>query len=262
MLEAFKLIKDAGLRGDLEEKDRLKAERLFFTTPSAVFKGIRNYASIESFLPFGVFEYDKIEHSNELRDYIFYKRQDCIFAFSSPSQTGCKFIFLFGESPQSVEHYKKLWFGIAHDLDKFINLDLSNERCTQPLYNSYDPDAKFREEATAKVVYGYKTNAPNTDKPIEFEIPENINPVLEKEVIRRIDFLVDKICDNAHPQLLGVAFLIGGWVGANYIGEEVAYDTLIDAIERNNYMSKNVQGYLLTGKQMFLKGVNFPAEFK
>ena len=98
MVEAFKLIQEAGARGDKAEKDRLKAEKLFFTTPSAIFNPIRNYESIISFLPLGVYEYDNISNCEELRDYIYEKRKDCIFAFSSPSKTGCKFIFLFGEA--------------------------------------------------------------------------------------------------------------------------------------------------------------------
>lgn len=262
MIESFRLIKEAGLRGDKAEKDRLKAERLFFTTPSAIFDPIRNYESIKSFLPLGIFEFDDIPYCEELRDYIFEKRKDCIFAFCSPSFTGCKFIFLFGETPTSIQHYKELWFGVAHNLDKFKNLDMSNERCTQPLYNSYDPNAKFREDAVGSIFRGYKTNAVDIDKEIDFEIPEDIDPILEKEVVRKINFLIDRIDTNAHPQLLGISFLIGGWSGANYIGQELAYDTMIDAIERNSYMSKDSKGYTTTARTMFLKGINHPAEYK
>lgn len=262
MIDAFNQIKKAGLEGNKAEKDRLKSERLFFTTPSAIFDPIRNYDSIQSFLPLGVYEYDDIPDCEILRDYVFEKRKDCIFAFCSPSFTGTKFIFLFGETPTSIKHYKELWFGIAHDLDKFKNLDMSNERVTQPLYNSYDPNAKFRNDAVGRVVRGYKTNAVDTEKEIDFEIPENVDADLEKEVVKKIDFLIDRIDSNAHPQLLGISFLIGGWSGANFISQELAYDTMIDAIERNDYMSKNNQGYITTAKTMFLKGLNFPAEYR
>jgi hypothetical protein len=88
MIEAFKLIQEAGAKGDKELKNKLKAEKLFFTTPSAIFDPIRNYESIKSFLPLGIFEYDSVEYAEELRDYIFEKRKDCIFAFCSPSFTG------------------------------------------------------------------------------------------------------------------------------------------------------------------------------
>lgn len=46
MIEAFELIKKAGKEKNKAEKDKLKAEKLFFTTPSAIFDPIRNYDSI------------------------------------------------------------------------------------------------------------------------------------------------------------------------------------------------------------------------
>jgi hypothetical protein len=81
-------------------------------------------------------------------------------------------------------------------------------------------------------------------------------------VVNSIDFLVDRIIDNAHPQILGISFLVGGWTAGNYIGEELAYNTLMSAVERNDYMNKNLRGYKATTKQMFLKGLNHPAEYK
>ena len=257
MVEAFKLIQEAGARGDKAEKDKLKAERLFFTTPSAIFDPIRNYDSIKEFRPFGIFEYDDIPHCEELRDYIFEKRKDCIFAFSSPSKTGCKFIFLFGETPKTIEHYKQLWFGIAHDLDKFINLDLSNERCTQPLYNSFDPDAKFREDAIGSVVKGYKENSfvPFVG---EIEIPEEVNEEDVEQCFNLISHLIDRIEDSAHNQVLSTAFLSGGLVSFYGINQDEMWNLLEDKIRDNQYMKKGTEGYLTTAKTMFLKGLQNP----
>ena len=258
MVEAFKLIQEAGARGDKAEKDRLKAEKLFFTTPSAIFNPIRNYESIISFLPLGVYEYDNISNCEELRDYIFEKRKDCIFAFSSPSKTGCKFIFLFGETPTSIEHYKALWFGIAHDLDKFINLDLSNERCTQPLYNSFDPDAKFREDAVGYTVKGYKTNAVKEIKLEDIEFPEEVSEEDIEKCFNLITHLIDRIVDSAHNQVLSTAFLSGGLVSFYGINQDEMWNLLEDKIRDNQYMKKGTEGYLTTAKTMFLKGLQNP----
>ena len=257
MIEAFKLIQEAGARGDKAEKDKLKAERLFFTTPSAIFDPIRNYDSIKEFRPFGIFEYDDIPHCEELRDYIFEKRKDCIFAFSSPSKTGCKFVFLFGEIPTSVDHYKQLWFGVAHDLDKFINLDLSNERCTQPLYNSFDPEAKFREDAVGSVVKGYKENSfvPFVG---EIEIPEEVNEEDVEQCFNLISHLIGRIEDSAHNQVLSTAFLSGGLVSFYGINQDEMWNLLEDKIRDNQYMKKGTEGYLTTAKTMFLKGLQNP----
>ena len=257
MIDAFELIQKAGLEKNKAEKDRLKAEKLFFTTPSVIFDPIRNYDSIKEFRPFGIFEYDDIPNCKELRDYIFEKRKDCIFAFCSPSFTGCKFIFLFGETPISVEHYKKLWFGIAHDLDKFINLDLSNERCTQPLYNSYDPNAKFREDAVGNVAYGYKQSA-FTPFVGEIEIPENASDADKDKCFNLIGFLIERIMDCAHNQILSVSFLSGGLVSFYGIEQDEMWDLIQSKIRDNYYMKKGTDGYLTTAKTMFLKGLQNP----
>lgn len=260
MLEAFELIKQAGLAGNKQEKDRLKSEKLFFTTPSAIFDPIRNYDSIKKFLPIGVYEYDDIEHCEELRDYIFEKRKDCIFAFCSPSFTGSKFIFLFGETPTSIEHYKSLWFGIANDLDKFRGLDLSNERCTQPLYNSYDPNAKFRTDATpVEVRRGYKENSfvPFVG---EIEIPEEVSEEDKEQCFKLISHLIDRVVDQGHNQVISTSFLSAGLCA--YYGIEVddMWNLLEERIRENSYLAKGTDGYLTSAKTMFNKGLNFPKE--
>ena len=236
MIEAFKLIQEAGAKGNKAEKDRLKAEKLFFTTPSAIFDPIRNYESIKAFLPLGIFEFDDIPYCEELRDYIFEKRKDCIFAFCSPSFTGCKFIFLFGETPKNIQHYKELWFGIAHDLDKFKNLDMSNERCTQPLYNSYDPNAKFREDAVGSVVRGYKENS-FTPFVGEIVIPENISEEDIESCNNLISHLIERIEDSGHNQVLSTSFTAGGL--SAYYGIEL-WNLLEDKISISTYALLNI----------------------
>lgn len=262
MIKAFELIKKAGAEKNKEEKDRLKAEKLFFTTPSAIFKPIRNYASVQSFLPIGVFEYDDIDHAEELRDYIFEKRKDCIFAFCSPSFTGSKFIFLFGETPTSIEHYKKLWFGLAYELDKFKGLDLSNERLTQPLYNSYDPNAKFREDAIGSVIKGYKTNAVKPIDINDIELPEEVSEEDVEQCLNLIGFLIDRIESSGHNQVVSTAFTASGFCAFYGIDTDEMWNLIEDKIRSNSYLSKGTDGYITTAKTMFNKGLNFPTALK
>lgn len=259
MIQTFKLIEEAGKRGDKAEKDRLKTEKLFFTTPSAIFDPIRNYESIKEFLPLAIFEYDDIEYAEDLRDYIFEKRKDCIFAFSSPSKTGCKFIFLLGKTPDSIEEYKELWLGIAYDLDKFKNLDMSNLRLTQPLFNSYDPDAKFREDAVGSVVRGFKTNS---FQPFSGEmiVAEDVSEEDKEECFNTISFLIDRIVDCAHNQILSSSFLGGGLVAFYGIDQDEMWNLIEDRIRDNDYMKKGTEGYLKTAQTMFYKGLQFPKE--
>lgn len=257
MVETFKLIEQAGARGDKAEKDRLKTEKLFFTTPSAIFDPIRNYESVKKFLPLAVFEYDNIEYAEELRDYIFEKRKDCIFAFMSPSKTGCKFIFLLGKTPDSIEEYKELWLGIAYDLDKFRELDMSNLRLTQPLFNSYDSDAKFREDAIGSFVRGFKTNS---FQPFsgEIEVAENVTEEDKQECFNTISFLIDRIVDCAHNQVLSSSFLGGGFVAFYGIDQDEMWNLIEDRVRDNDYMKKGTEGYLKTAHTMFYKGLQFP----
>lgn len=261
MVEAFKLIQEAGARKDKAEKDRLKAEKLFFTTPSAIFDPIRNYDSVKELLPLGVFEYDDIEHASELRDYIFEKRKDCIFAFNSPSNTGCKFIFSFGETPKDISHYKQLWFGIAYDLDKFKNLDMSNERCTQPLYNSFDPDAKFREDAIGSTVRGYKENS---FVPFEGEIviPENVSEEDKEECFNLIRHLINRIDCAGHNQVVSSTFIAGGLTAFYGICQDDMWEVIEECVSNNTYLSKGTRGYLTTSKTMFYKGLMHPTPLK
>lgn len=260
MIEAFRLINEAAVKGDKAEKDRLKTEKLFFTTPSVIVDPIRNYESVRSFNPFCVVEYDNIPYAEELRDYIFEKHKSCIFAFLSPSKTGVKYIFHI-ETPKSIPDYKELFFGLAAELDAFCGLDISNERATQPLFNSYDPNAKFREDAVPSVRRGYKTNA-FIESDVEVEIPETAPEEDKTECFRRIAAMVDKIEGVGHNSVVSSAFTAGGFCSYYGISKDEMWDILEDRVRDNTYLSKGTNGYLKTAHTMFYKGVNFPTPLK
>lgn len=255
MILAFELIQNAKNKA---EKDQLKKEKLFFTTPSVIVNPIRNYNSIQEFLPFAVLEYDNIEYAEELRDYIFEKKPECIFAFTSPSKTGAKFIFNI-EKPKDLKDYKQLYYGLAYDLDKFKGLDLSNRNAVLPLFNSYDKDAKFRFDAPASTQRGYcETDfiPPKiTEKPLEQPKEKD-----QKECIRLCNNVFDKITDNGHPQCLKASFTLGGLAAFYSVIDMWFY--IEQAINRNSYMSKDTKGYLRTAKEMFNKGLQSPTPLK
>lgn len=255
--QAFLDIQKAADDGDLKLKDKLKQENLFFTTPSVKLK-YRNYDSIEEFLPFAVFEYDKIPYAEELKQYIFEKFPSCILAFLSPSKTGCKFIFLI-DVPTSVKHYKELYSYIAYDLDKFKGLDTSNLRCVLPLFNSWDANALYREDAVPSKGRGFITNS--------FSIPENIevpkgnsSELEEARCMSLIANLIDRIEDEGHGQVVKAAFVCGGL--SSFYGLPNLQSLLEDSIRSNEYLSKNTEGYLRTSRQMFSSGLEFPTPLK
>lgn len=255
MKKAFLEIQKAAEEGNMELKDQLKQDNLFFTTPSVKLK-YRNYASIEEFNPFAILEYDKIEYASELRDYIFEKKKSCIFAFNSPSNRGCKFIFLI-EKPTSVESYKELYFGIAAELDVFKCLDISNSRPVLPLFNSWDEGARFREDAVPSTLKGYKEN---TFIPFDgsLEVKGAHTEGEKEDCIKLISHLINRIEDNGHNQVISTSFL-GGGLTTHYGIEEVEIWGLIEEkIRDNNYLSKGVQGYIKTAQTMFNKGLLNP----
>ena len=257
--DTFKKIEQASLDGNRELKAELK-KSLFAVTPCVQIKGVRNYEGIKSFNNILVIEYDGINFSEELRDYIFEKFESCIFAFISPSKGGCKFIFRI-KATTSILEFKELYFGLAYELDKFINLDISGANCVLPLFISWDETAKVRENPTEWSQRGYKEGS---FIPYEgtFEIPEDINEQDKQDVIGKITYLFNRIEDNGHPQCVKYSALMGGFVASSYISYDEAYDLIIELIENNNYLSKDTNNYKTTAKTMLSRGMNSPILLK
>lgn len=256
LLETFKKIEEASKAGNNLLKAELK-KGLFAVTPCVTIKGIRNYEGIKSFNGLCVIEYDKILHADLLRDYIFDKFPSCIFAFLSPSKSGCKFIFNI-EQVSTIAEYKELFFGIAYYLDKFINLDLSGANAVLPLFISYDVDAKFREDAIKWTRKGYKEGSfiPFSG---EVEVPDDMNDEDIEECLRIAIGGIRNIVSEGHPTVVKISFFCGGLVASGYIDQDLMYSTLEDSIRSHDYLAKGLDGYLTTFKTMFSKGLNFPA---
>lgn len=262
LIQAFNDIAEASRVGNKKLKDELKKEKLFFVTPSITLidEGIRNYASIDNFTNLAVFEYDNIPYADVLRDYIFEKQPSCIFAFCSPSLSGCKFIFYIDKA-KNVDDYKQLYYGIAHDLDKFANLDLSNRNCSLPLFISYDKDAKFREDAIMSTKRGYVKDG-FVPFEGEFTPPEEVNEEDELDCIRLITHLINRIVDQGHIQVISASVLCGGITSYYGLDNDKMWSILEDGIRDNYYLSKGISGYLLTAKTMFNKGLTNPTELR
>jgi hypothetical protein len=257
--ETFKKVEEASLAGNKELKAELK-KGLFAVTPCVQIKGVRNYEGIKSFNNILIIEYDGISFADELRDYIFEKFDSCLFAFISPSKGGCKFIFRI-KPVFSILEFKELFFGLAFELDKFINLDISGSNCVLPLFISWDENAKVRENPTEWSQRGYKEGSFIPYEGV-FEIPEDINEEDTQEVISKITYLFNKIESNGHPQVVKYSALLGGYVASSYISYDEAYDLLIELIENNDYLSKDTNNYKTTSKTMLSRGMLSPILLK
>ena len=257
--ETFNKIEQASLAGNKELKAELK-KGLFAVTPCVQIKGIRNYEGIKNFNNILIIEYDGIEFADEMRDYLFEKFESCIFAFISPSKSGCKFIFRI-KPVNSILEFKELFWGLAYELDKFINLDWSGANCVLPLFISWDENAKIRENATEWTQRGYKEGSfiPYEG---EFETPDDINEEDKQEVIDKLIYLFNRIEDNGHPQCVKYSALLGGFVASSYISFDEAYELLMELIENNVYLSKDTNNYKTTAKTMLSRGMLSPILLK
>jgi len=251
----FNKIEQASLDNDMTLKAELK-KGLFAVTPCVKIKNIRNYEGIQMFNDVLVIEYDKIPYAVELRDYIFEKFNSCVFAFLSPSKSGCKFIFRI-KPVSTILEFKELFWGLAYELDKFINLDWSGANAVLPLFVSWDEEAKVRENPSEWIKRGYKEGS---FIPYEgdFESPDDINEEDRQEVIDKITYLFNKIEDNGHPQCVKISCLLGGFVASDYISYDEAYEVLEELIESNTYLSKDINNYKTTARTMLTRGMTSP----
>ena len=253
--ETFNKIEEASIAGNKELKAELK-KGLFAVTPCVQIQGIRNYESIKSFNNILIIEYDDIEYADILRDYIFEKFDSCVFSFLSPSKGGCKFIFRI-KPVNTIIEFKELFWGLAYELDKFINLDWSGSNPCLPLFISWDKDAKTRENPTEWNRRGYKEGSFVAFEG-DFESPEDINEEDKLEVINKITYLFNKIESNGHPQVVRYSCLLSGYVGSSYISFDEAQDLVYELIENNDYLSKDINNYKVTAKTMLVKCLGSP----
>ncbi len=253
--EIFNKVEEASLAGNKELKAELK-KGLFAVTPCVQIQGVRNYEGIKNFNNILIIEYDKIPYAEELRDYIFEKFESCIFAFISPSKSGCKFIFRI--SPvKSILEFKELFWGLAYELDKFQNLDWSGANAVLPLFISWDENAKIRENAVEWTQRGYKEGSFIPFEG-EFEAPEDVSEEDKTEIISKMTYLFNKIDDNGHPQVVKNSCLLGGYVGGSYISYDEALDLVYELIENNDYLSKDINNYKTTARTMMTRGMGNP----
>lgn len=257
IIEVFSKIKEAARIGDLETKDKLKQENLFSFTPSAILNGKgRAYENVVGFNPIMVFEFDKIDHAEHLKEELF-RRLDCVVAaYISPSRRGVKFLIRI-PTPKSIKEYKEYWCGLAYHLSKFEGFDPVNFNLVLPLFLSYDTDILVNEHAKEWTKKGAKIDSFKVSTEV-FVAPEDINEKDKAEVTSLIKYLIGRIVDNGHTQVLSVSTCMGGFVASGYICTEDALELLMDCIEASDYLAKGVSGYKKTAKTMFNKGLASP----
>lgn len=258
----FEQIHKATLEGNMELKDKLKAENLFYFTPSVVTDNIgRRYENILHFNELMVVEFDKIDFAQELKKYLFYNFKSVVAAFTSPSGKGCKFIIRIPK-PKSVDDYKSYYCGLAYHLDKIEGFDTANFNPLLPLYLSWDPDILIRDNPTRWIRRGQKLNSfnPTADSgssTASKQVVKSKNEITQQDINflkSKIEKMINKINDNAHVQLRSSCIVIGGYVAGGYLSEYEALNIVENLIDQNSYMSKNTRGYKKTAGTFIKQG--------
>lgn len=255
-LELFKQIKRASAEGDTEKKDKLK-EKLYYFNPCVNSDGFgRSYTNITSFTGLAQIDFDGLEDAVGFRDVFFKNVKSCVVAMISPSGLGLKALLRI-PVVHSTDEFKEYFCGLGYYLEKYSGFDRAPYNCILPLYLCYDPDLKFREDATVSNVRGRKIDyfgSANED----FESNEEISEEMVAEKKKMITFAINKIGDNAHPQIVSLSTYVGGLVGAGYFSEEEIYAFMCDLIDQNDYMQKGLNGYKKTCLEMLRKGRSKP----
>lgn len=258
-VDIIEQIKIAAENNDLELKDSLKQNNLYSFVPSVLLDGEgRGLINITNYNPIMMVEFDKIDHAKELKERLFNNLKSVIAAWISPSGRGLKLMIRIPK-PKSVEEYKKYYCGLAYYLSQYDGFDGVNFNIVLPLFLSYDREILIREDAVEWTQMGGKFDS---FKPYEgeFEVPENIDDETKEKIIEKITFLVNKIEDNAHPQIRNIATIFGGYCSFYGFNINEADDLICDLISQNEYMRKNIKGYCKTSKDFLRKGFNSPIE--
>ena len=256
-VDVIEQIKIAAKNGDLKLKDSLKQNNLYSFIPSVKLDGGgRGLINIVDYNPVMLVEFDKIDHAKELKERLFNNLKSVIAAWISPSGRGLKILVRI-RKPRSVEEYKEYFCGLAYYLSQYEGFDGVNYNIVLPTFLSYDREILIREDAEEWTQRGGKINSFKVYEG-DFEVPEDIDDEYTQKVINKVTFLINRIEDNGHTQLLSISTLLGGWVGFKLISLEKADALICDLIQSNNYLSKNIKGYCKTAREMIRRGALSP----
>jgi len=260
--KVFKDIQVATEKNDLQLKDKLKQESLYYFTPSVMFDGKnRSYENVTEYNELMVVEFDKIKFSKELKEYLFYKMDSIVCAFISPSGRGLKMIVKIPKPKDEIE-YKEYFCGLAYYLDQIEGFDIANYNPLLPLFLSMDRDILWRDNPKTWRVKGEKIHS---FKPINLKEIKPIENVTEEDrnyVINIIKKKFNSITEDGHTQVRSNSLLLGGYIASSYISLSEGESLLEGLIKDNAYLAKGTKNYLKSGRKFLQDGMYSPLILK
>lgn len=255
ILELFSQIAYYESIGDMATKAKLK-ERLYSFTPCVVVNKYRRYDNILSFTGLMVQEFDHIPNASDLKHYLFNEYPEVIAAWVSPSKKGAKVLVKI-PIVKSVDEFKSYFYGMASELWQFNGFDAAGKNAVLPLFQSYDSELLYRDNASTWDKKGVMENEFKQNvyvKPTPIESDE----FLEGIIIKTINTGFDNITDNGHPQLRSLCIAIGGYIANNYIDRHKALGIIDRQIETHTYLKKGIDGYKVTARWALDAGMKQP----
>lgn len=246
----FEQIRDAEERKDAKTKQELKSQ-LYSFTPCVFVNGARKYSNIVSFTGILILDFDHLEteYAISFKKALFEQYQFIIATWLSASQHGVRAMVKIPIC-KSVEEFKTRFAAIERDLGDYIGFDKAPKNCILPMFISYDKDLMYRKDAT---VYDKKFSPVERPPIVQYIITDKTSAV-EKIIYNKIQ----TITDSGHTILRAAAYLLGGYVGANYIEYDTALYSIEQMIDSHPYLRQKASIYKKTAKQMIDKGRLIP----
>lgn len=259
-------VQEATKAGDLTLKRELK-HKLYSFTPSAFFKlGVgRKYDSVEEFTGLMQLDFDCIEtvdKARELKSYIFETYKQVICAYLSPSGKGVKALMRITK-PTSREHYRAIYKTVENEFEQFGYFDVATKNAILPLFLSIDTDILYRDFSECDVwnkedwsdIIRNSKSTPQLNF-IPSERYSNEAQYTYDKTVRILESKMNNIVDCGHPAVRTNSLVLGSRVAAGYISKQEAETLIINLIQSNDYLSKNVEGYIKTALWGISEGSN------
>jgi hypothetical protein len=246
----FEEIRIAEENKDMATKQALKS-KLYSFTPCVYVNGPRKYSNIQHWTGLLVLDFDHLasDVAVEFKEYLFNEYKCIITAWLSASRHGVRALVKIPICT-SVDEFKQYYAGIERHLNCYNGFDTAPKNCILPMFISYDADILHRTDAQT-----WSTKHIEIVRPaVKQYIIDDKTSVIEKIIAKRIN----TITDTGHIILRATSYLLGGYVGANYIDYNDAISLINNLIDSQSYLSKKPDVYKQTAKQMVDKGLNFP----
>ena len=263
--DIFKKIADAESNGDMKLKAELKQNNLLYYTPCVHIKDWRKYDNITVFTGLLVLDFDHIDNAKAFKEYLFNEYSYIISAWLSPSKRGVKALVKIPvievQNPisKSIDVFKEYFRAITEIMEVYDGFDEINKNPTQPLFQANDPELLFREDATT--FYKRKPKQKFIPKPSIQPCYSFSSNEKKEMIIRLVKRKMDEIVDNGHPQLLRIAFTLGGYVGGGYLSQNEAETLIHSLIGQHGYLSKGISNYQKTASTCISEGMNEPLDW-